>query len=148
MTAIELLSPTNKAGGDGNDLYVRKQREYRMAGVNQVEIDLTRQGDRGLVFPMMRIPVELLATYMACVRRADAPMRLEVYPMPLDKPLPVIGIPLGRGNQDVPLELQKSVNACYQNGRYSDLDYRSPLIPSLCDADAMWMKGRLSEAGF
>ena len=44
ITAIEFLSPTNKLPGDGNDMYIRKQREYRAAGVNQVEIDLTRAG--------------------------------------------------------------------------------------------------------
>lgn len=116
-----------------------------MAGVNQIEIELTRQGDRGLVFPMLQIPAELRATYMACVRRAAAPMRIEVYPMPLDRPLPMIAVPLDAGNPDVAIDLQQAVDACYQRGRYSDLDYRLALIPGLSEADAEWMKGCLSE---
>ena len=41
LTAIEFLRPTNKLPGDGSELYLRKQREYRAAGINLVEIDLT-----------------------------------------------------------------------------------------------------------
>jgi hypothetical protein len=41
LTAIEFLSPTNKSPGDGSELYLRKQHEYRVAGVSLVEIDLT-----------------------------------------------------------------------------------------------------------
>jgi hypothetical protein len=52
ITAIEFLSPTNKTAGDGNELYVQKQREYRAARVSLVEIDLTRQGNRGAVLPL------------------------------------------------------------------------------------------------
>ncbi len=76
VTAIELLSPTNKLPGDGNDLYTRKQREYRAAKVNQVEIDLTRSGNRDLVFPMNRIPIAHKTTYLACVRRGDEPLKI------------------------------------------------------------------------
>jgi hypothetical protein len=140
VSAIELLSPTNKLAGDGNDLYVRKQREYRIAKVNQVEIDLTRTGDRDLVFPMNCIPSDYKTTYMACVRRGNTPLKIEVYPMPLSQPLPVIGVPLGPDQKDAPLDLQSAVNACYRNGRYQDIDYSQPLRPALLPPDAAWWR--------
>ncbi len=143
VTAVELLSPTNKLSGDGNDLCVRKQREYRIAKVNQVEIDLTRTGDRGLLFPMHHIPPDLKTTYMACIRRGAAPSKIEFYPMPLSQPLPVIAIPLGHDHKDVPLDLQSAVNACYRNGRYGDIDYTQPLRPALTQPDATWFEERL-----
>src|SRR5687768_14728585 len=43
VTAIELLSPSNKHGG-GFDDYQRKRRGFIENGVNLVEIDLVRQG--------------------------------------------------------------------------------------------------------
>jgi hypothetical protein len=147
ITAIELLSPTNKLYGDGNELYVRKQREYRIAKVNQVEIDLTRTGDRGLVFPLHLIPHNLKTTYMACIRRGEAPAKIEIYPMPINQPLPVIAIPLGHDQKDAPLDLQAALTACYRNGRYGDIDYTQPLRPALAQPDAIWLEERMKSLG-
>ncbi|MCU0979442.1 MAG: DUF4058 family protein [Pirellulaceae bacterium] len=138
ITAIEFLSPTNKLPGDGNDLYVRKQREYRSGGVNQVEIDLTRQGDRSAVFPLASLAHRYRSLYLAWVRRSWQPTKVEVYPLPLQQPLPAIGIPLGSEHADVPLDLQAIVTQCYRNGRYADIDYRRPLQPPLPAQDAAW----------
>jgi hypothetical protein len=143
VTAMELLSPTNKQPGDGNELYVRKQREYRIARVNQVEIDLTRTGNRELIFPMSLLPVNHRSTYLACVRRSHTPSKMEFYPMPLDQPLPVIGVPLGSDQQDAPLDLQSALTACYLNGRYDDIDYTQPLYPALPEPEATWCQQRL-----
>jgi len=47
VTVIELLSPTNKRSGeDGIDAYLEKRAELVASGVNLVEIDLLRGGDR------------------------------------------------------------------------------------------------------
>lgn len=139
ITAIELLSPTNKMPGEGSDLYVRKQREYREAGVSTVEIDLTRQGDRWLILPMARIPQEHRALYLGCVRRSWRPRRIEAYPMPLDRPLPTIGVPLDAATADVPLDLQSLVSDCYRNGRYGEaIDYREEPRPPLAPDDRAW----------
>lgn len=138
VTAIEFLSPTNKLPGDGAEMYLKKQQEYRAAGVSQVEVDLTRQGDRSLVLPLIRIPPEHRATYLACVRRSWAPRHLEIYPMPLAEPLPTIGVPLDASLPDAPLNLQEIVRDCYINGRYDDLDYTAALQPPLSGEEAAW----------
>src|SRR5262249_43029515 len=42
ITVIEFLSPANKAGGEGQKLYLQKQRELLHSQTNLVEIDLVR----------------------------------------------------------------------------------------------------------
>src|SRR5207249_6612444 len=56
ITVIEFLSPANKAGGEGQKLYLQKQRELLHSETNLVEIDLLRSGQRVLAFPEHRIP--------------------------------------------------------------------------------------------
>ena len=146
-SAIEFLSPTNKISGDGNELYVRKQRKYRAAGVSQVEIDLTRQGDRGLVFPMQYIPRQHRALYLACVRRSWEPSKIEAYPLPLEQALPKIGVPLDHARADVLLDLQFLVTQCYRNGRYDDIDYRKDLQPPLPPEETAWAGELLQRKG-
>ena len=147
ITAVEFLSPTNKMAGDGNDLYVRKQRDYRGGAVSQVEIDLTQQGDRWLVLPMTRIPPKHRTTYRACVRRSWERQKIEAYPMPLEERLPTIGIPLNRSDADAPLNLQALVDQCYRNGRYDDIDYRRDPEPGLSPEDAAWADQLLRSKG-
>lgn len=147
VTAIEFVSPTNKTPGDGNQLYVRKQCEYAGGGVTRVEIDLTRDGDRGLVFPVLHIPPAHRALYLACVRRAWTPLRIEAHPMPLESPLRTIGVPLDESLDDVPLDLQSLVTQCYRNGRYDDLDYRVEPVPPLPPDDAAWADALLRSRG-
>lgn len=147
VTAVEFVSPTNKTPGDGNQLYVRKQREYVGGGVTRVGIDLTRDGDRRLVLPVLHIPPAHRALYLACVRRAWMPTRIDAHPMPLQLPLRTIGVPLDESSEDVPLDLQSLVVQCYRNGRYDDLDYHVDPVPPLPPEDAAWADALLRSAG-
>src|SRR5438874_248009 len=55
ITVIELLSPTNRSE-EGQGAYRRRQRTYIAGGVNLVEIDLLRSGERVLSIPLSEIP--------------------------------------------------------------------------------------------
>jgi hypothetical protein len=68
VTVIEVLSPTNKMTMAGREEYRRKQREYILAGVNLVEIDLLRRGQHVLSAAWELIPPEKRRTYMISVR--------------------------------------------------------------------------------
>src|SRR5205085_10931213 len=46
ITVVELLSPANKRPGPDRDDYLTKRIDYLTAGVNLVEIDLLRAGER------------------------------------------------------------------------------------------------------
>ena len=63
VTAVELLSESNKVPGEGQDLYRKKQREYLGGGVSLVEIDLLRSGTRVLAVPHSAIPRSHRTTY-------------------------------------------------------------------------------------
>jgi len=147
ITLIEFLSPANKVPGDGQKLYLRKQREAQMANVSLVEVDLTRTGYRGLACAQEWIPPSHRTTYQICVARAWKIQQYEIYPAALAERLPVIGIPLRKTDPDVPLDLQALIDLCYQNGRYDNLDYKAEPTPPLDPADATWADQHLRSHG-
>ena len=51
VTAIELVSPTNKYAGTGRDSYLGKQRDLRRSQTHLVEIDLLRYGPHVVAVP-------------------------------------------------------------------------------------------------
>ncbi len=138
VTVIEFLSPSNKTPGEGQDLYLKNQKEIRASTTSLVEIDLTRQGRRVLLLPPERIPPPHRTTYQVCVRRGYRPSPVEIYDLPLRQRLPVIGVPLRERERDVPLDLQELVDGCYRNGGYDDLDYKVDPVPPLEPSDAAW----------
>lgn len=147
VSVIEFLSPSNKVLGEGQDLYLKKQREVRAGKVNLVEVDLTRSGKRVLALPPGRIPPSHRTTYQVCVWRASRPLAFEVYRVPLREHLPAIGIPLREADADVRLDLQALVDLCYINGRYDDLDYKAASDPPLNSEDTTWADELLRSKG-
>jgi len=148
VTVIEMLSPTNKFPGTGQDKYPQKQQELRDAKVNLVEIDLSRAGKRLLPVPWHKVAEPYRTTYNAWVWRSAKPTYLEIYGMPIRRQLPVIRIPLREMDADVPLDLQALVEACYRNGDYEDdLDYQQEPNPPLDPPDALWVDAQLRRAG-
>lgn len=140
ITVIEFVSPTNKRLGDGLEKYHQKQRECRAAGVNLVEIDLTRAGDRSLIFPMTRIKPFDRSTYLATIFRAADHYSAWVGRLPLDRRLDAIPIPLRLTDPDILLDLQPLIDQVYENGRYrEEIDYNEKLEPPLSATDAAWM---------
>lgn len=147
VTAIEILSPGNKVGLDGQVAYVRKQREYLDGRINLVEIDLIRAGEFVLAAPPNRIPAAFRTPYQVVIRRANKPGRVEIYRAPLRERLPNIPIPLRRSDPDIVLQLQPLIDACYRDGRYHRINYRVDPIPRLGEADALWVDRILREQG-
>lgn len=146
ITVIEFLSPANKVPGEGQDLYLRKQRETLEGKVSLVEIDLTRAGKRVMVVPPHRIPPSHRTLYQVAVRRGHRPSPIEVYRVPLDEPLPAIRVPLREKDPDAVLELQPLVARAYVNGHY-DIDYAAEPDPPLEDRDTEWADTLLRSKG-
>ncbi|MBI4605817.1 MAG: DUF4058 family protein [Planctomycetes bacterium] len=147
VTAIEVLSPTNKVDADERVRYRKKQREYLRGLVNLVEIDLIRDGEFVLAVPPEKIPPSRRTQYLICVRRACRPLTVEVYDAPLRQRLPAFRVPLRPTDQDASLDLQAIVDLCYQRGRYTAIDYRREPEPPLSEEDARWADGLLREKG-
>ncbi len=147
ITVIEFLSPTNKLSGPGRREYVQKRNEYQESGVNTVEIDLTREGPRRQVLPVRSLGPRGVATYLVCTWRAEKPGAIEFYPIPLDKRLPSVKIPLRPGEQEVRLDLQALIDQAYVRGRYDFLDYTQPPDPPLGERDGPIAAEILKAAG-
>lgn len=148
VTAIEVLSPTNKIPGDGREKYRRKQEDYIAGGVNLVEIDLVRSGIFTLAVPPDNIHRHFRTPYQVCVRRVTRPDEAEVYRMPGREPLPTVRVPLRPTDPDVTLNLQELIDLCYRRGRYyAAIDYRQDPDPPLGPADARWADELLRAAG-
>lgn len=144
VTAIEVLSPSNKEGAQNRQAYKQKRDAYIDARVNLVEIDLVRQGAHSLAIPEQFVPPQHRNQYMTCVHRTNKPFQYEIYPMPLRQRLPDVSIPLRRGDNDVLLQTQTLIDQCYQDGRYWRTDYSSPLCPVFSDEDVLWIDSRRS----
>jgi hypothetical protein len=148
VTVIEVLSPSNKAPGQGRELYVKKQEELKAGGVSLVEIDLIRFGKRVLAVPFDRIPEGHRTPYAACAQRGWKAFEVEFYRIPLRERLPAIRIPLRQSDTDVALDLQPLIDQSYEDGRYGhEIDYRSEPDPPLSADDALWADALLREKG-
>jgi hypothetical protein len=148
VTAIEVLSPSNKMPGAGQELYLRKQGEYRGARVSTVEIDLLRAGERVTSVRQELLPKDRRGAYLICIRRGWVDWTGELYPVRLSEPLPRIGIPLRESDADVALDLQELLGRVYRVGHYDDeIDYATDPRPPLRGEDAAWADELLREKG-
>jgi len=137
VASIEILSPSNKTrGSTGRKLYRQKRSELRRGRVHIVEIDLLREGSPTTLAPLERIRRKFgLFDYHACVTRSYRSMAREVYPIRLDKPLPVIAIPLLKPDADVTVDLQEVFAKSYDIGRFRQrAKYNLPPVPPLSPA--------------
>jgi len=88
VTVIEVLSPANKAPGEGHRLYRSKQQELLDTPIHLVEIDLLSSGLHTVALSeegRAELPPH---RYLICVRRGPERRRFEVYPIPLSRRLP------------------------------------------------------------
>lgn len=140
VTCIEVLSPTNKRPGTpGWDLYQRKRQSVMLGGVNLVEIDLLRGGQR---MPMLDPWPE--SAYRLLVARARKGQVCKVWPVQLRKPLPPIPVPLAKPDADIPLDLQPLIATIYERSRYArSIDYTKALTPALAEEERAWLEKRL-----
>jgi len=148
VTSIEVLSPSNKAIGEGRREYLRKREELWRGGVNLVEIDLLRAGD-----PTVRLSDEKMKDlkpwhYLVAVTRRW-PSRQEVYENVLQNHLPKVAIPLTPDDKDVTLDLQAVFARSWDEGPYPELlRYDGPPPGKMTPAEVAWCEERLRAAGF
>lgn len=148
VTAIEVLSPSNKIPHDGREKYIQKQREYLAGGVNLAEVDLIRNGIHTIAVPLGNIPPHSRGAYYVCVRRNSHPKEAFVNGFSLREPLPTVRIPLRPADSDITLDLQSLIGMAYDRGRYAGaIDYSVDADPPLGPADARWADELLRAAG-
>jgi hypothetical protein len=145
ITALELLSPSNKLESEERERYFRKRRSFLSRRVNLVEIDLVRQGVTIFPWRIGDVLHQGSACYGVCVFRVTRPAEREVYPIRLRERLPSIRVPLRPSDADVTADLQPLIDQCHDRGRYHLLNYRLELRPPLSPEEAVWVDQVLRE---
>jgi hypothetical protein len=148
VTIIEVLSPTNKYPGDGQDLYLKKQQEVMRSEAHMVEIDLLRGGQHVLAVPEREARSRHTYDYLVSVNRAVGKRnRFELYARRLPDRLPRVAIPLADNDDDVRLDLQEVLEQTYRASRYRGrLPYRTACHPALNEAEAEWARRQINKA--
>jgi hypothetical protein len=142
VTAIELLSPTNK--GSGRAAYLRKRRRFLQSSVHLLEIDLHHQGRR---VPLLQ-PYPAGAYFVLLNRATKKRSWTDVWPAALQDPLPTVQVPLLKGDPDVPLDLQEAFTRVYDEGSLDlAVEYDEPPDVELSAEELTWIDERLREAG-
>lgn len=137
VTAIEVLSPSNKAAGADREAYLAKRNEFLNAGVNLVEMDLLRAGTR---LPLGEPPPTPTEAYVLVCRSWERP-RAGFWAVGLRDPLPDIPIPLDPEVPEVLLPLRPCIDHVYDAARYATrLQYDAPLTPRLREPDSTWAR--------
>jgi len=143
VTVIELLSPSNKVAGPGQEAYLQKQQQIRQTQANLVEIDLLRYGSHVLSVPELYTRRHRPYDYLISVNHWPKRQRFVLYPCQLREPLPPISIPLSEPDPDVPLELQTALEQVYEDADYMlRVRYEEPCIPPLDPKDQSWANNR------
>ena len=142
VTAIEILSPSNKKPGDDRDAYLNKRDDYFAANVNLVEIDLLRAGLRP---PLGEHTPSPFAYYLLVSRHSRFPT-VGFWPIGVRDPLPEIPVPLKAGDDDCPLDLRACLDRGYEEGRWDGkANYSQPPDPPLSEPDATWARELLAK---
>ena len=148
ITAIEILSPTNKNTRDaGHTVYLAKQGEILSSRASLLEINLLRSGAPAVAVPLSVIPADRPWDYLTCLHRGGRGYEYEVWPSRLQEPLPRVAIPLGDNDPDIVFDLQALLTQTYEANYENDLDYTSALTPPLRPDDALWADALLRERG-
>ena len=147
VTAIELLSPSNKNPSDpGRLAFQNKQDRFRKAGVNLVEIDLLRAGSHTTAIDLYSLRKAVgHYDYHASVFQA-AEKRFLVKGIKLADPLPKIVVPLDPGVPSITIDLQPIFERAYKTGRYGRLlNYQRPCEPALNASQLQWADERIKQ---
>jgi hypothetical protein len=142
VTAIEILSPTNKRG-DGRQKYEQKRQQVLNSRTHLVEIDLLRMGG---VLPISTTAD--LGTYRILVSRTEVRPMADLYPFNLADPIPLFSLPLQPGDEEPLIDLQTLLNQVYERSGYDYfIDYQADPLPPFSEADLNWLDSLLRQQG-
>ncbi|MGP0069826.1 MAG: DUF4058 family protein [Isosphaeraceae bacterium] len=151
ITSIEVLSPSNKkTGHPSREQFLEKQRKMIESGTHLVEIDLLRGGTHALAVPKEIVKAQAGPfDYLVSIHRFNRPKEFLIYPIPMTRRLPEIGIPLLPGDPDVPLDLQAAFDRAYDAGPFGrEIEYgKDPIVPRLKPEQAEWAASLLRPRG-
>ncbi|MDX1927253.1 MAG: DUF4058 family protein [Pirellulaceae bacterium] len=138
VTALELLSPTNK-NKPGRTEYLAKRNALLYQDVHLAELDLLRGGQR---LPLAKPLPPGDAYYL--VSRAELRPDCQVYSWMLPDRLPILPVPLRAPDADLLIDLAVVFNTAYDRGRYRRrIDYNGTTPVQLNANELSWAKSLL-----
>ncbi|HAJ58872.1 MAG TPA: hypothetical protein DCP31_06105, partial [Cyanobacteria bacterium UBA8543] len=143
VTAIEVLSPTNKRTGIGREAYLRKRQEVLSTPTHLVEIDLLRGGRA------MPILSEIPQTdYRILIALGNRRPLAQLYGFNIRQEIPKFPLPLQSGDSEPIVDLQSLLLGVYQRARYDmAVDYSKEPVPRLKPEDKAWIDELLRDKG-
>ncbi len=143
VTWVEVLSPANKAPGEGRQVYLRKREEVLRARVHLVEIDLLRAGE-----PMPVVGDGRDGHYRILISRWEQRPRALLYVFTVRDPIPVFRLPLLPGDEEPEVDLGRLLQTIYERAAYDlRVNYEGEPIPPLDPPFAEWADRLLREKG-
>lgn len=119
VTRIELISPSNKPGADGYDAYTKSRNEALYSLIPLVELDYLHETP--LPFNHHRTHAYTIA--VSDPRPAVSEGRAKIYNFQVDKPFPVVNIPLG-SSDSLNFDFGEVYRHTFERGRWGrDIDY-------------------------
>jgi hypothetical protein len=143
VTAIEVLSRTNKLSSEGRQEYGKKRRAVLASVTSLIEIDLLRAGEPMQMEPMPQTDYRILVS-----RGWEHPHAI-LHAFGIRQAIPAVSVPLQWDEKEVSLAVGDLLAQLYERARYDlRVDYRAaPPEPSLSAEDAAWMDTLLREKG-
>jgi len=139
VTAIEILSPTNKRG-EGRQKYEQKRQQVLNSPTHLVEIDLLREG---APLPLTEQPEP--SNYRILISRSDTRPLADLYPFNLSEPIPAVPIPLQKEDEEPSINLQALLTDIYDRSGYDYfIDYHTDPLPPLTAQELQWVDAVLN----
>jgi hypothetical protein len=143
VTVVEILSPANKATGEGRRQYKDKRLALLGSRTHLVEIDLLRAGASMPMFGA--VPP---SAYRLLISRAEERPQARLLPVNLRQPIPPFRLPLQPGDDEPTIDLSSLLHALYDRAGYDlRLDYATEPEPPLEGEDRAWVDTLLRAAG-
>lgn len=142
VTAIEILSPTNKRE-EGRQKYLEKREKILRSQTHLIEIDLLTQGT-----PLPLAPENIEGHYRILVSRTPLRPSAELYAFNLPESIPTFPIPLAEGDPEPVVDLQTLLEEIYERSGYSYfIDYHQDISLPLAQPDIVWIHHQLEKVG-
>jgi len=137
ITAIEMLSPTNKKKGKGRDDYETKRAAVLSSASHFIEIDLLRSPS-----PFAILGAREIGEYYILVSRACHRPKAQFYPFTLRDVLPEFLLPLKEADEGIAVDLQSIFQEVCQQASYDlRIDYTCEAPPpSLSAENQSWVQ--------
>ena len=141
ITAVELLSPTNKRPGEGRDTYLRKRQQVLSSATHLVEIDLLRNGA-----PLPLQNVAHPTHYRILISRSERRPQAQRYSFNWPDPSPVFPLPLNVGANEPLISLKPLLDTLYDRAGYAlRLNLETP-PPGTTAEEQTWIRQILTTA--